>query len=270
MQVREIRLNAKEHKKFCQVMRDRCRDNDMSLDDLAREIGVSPRSVYNFCSDSTRNPSKFLAAKISNYLGIKPSDYRVRGFLMWLLVPMSLALFIPAKINADEKQPIDFDKYIVADESNVYEEVFGVDYGTDFVPRYYEPIVDEELPITPQEQIAIQKICERHNMSYEFVLALMENESRYDRNAVNGVCKGAMQINTRYHDIDNPYDLLENVEVGVSYLEELFEDYEDAPLVLSVYHGESNANEVYERGDMSNYARTILERSEQLEREHNK
>lgn len=73
---REVKLNEKEHIKFCNVFADKLIERNMSVQDLADEIGVSIRSIYNFRSDTSKNPSKFLAGKIATYLDIKPSEYK--------------------------------------------------------------------------------------------------------------------------------------------------------------------------------------------------
>lgn len=270
---REVRLNAKEHSRFIEVMKKKIADKEMTIADLAEEINVSPRSIYNFCKDTTRNPSKFLAAKIANYLDIKPSEYRSKGSTSFfgVILVMLTASFVFARADAKEVQTR---PHIVIEESNcnVEDEVLGIDYGTDFTPGWYEPIVDEDIPISPQEQLEIQKICADKNICPELVYAIIETESRYNPNAVNasGTCKGAMQINTRFHKCDNPFDLIENVDAGTTYLQTLFNDNEDVALVLSIYHGETDALQKYNEGKVSSYARHILERSEQLERKHGK
>ena len=48
----------------------------MSLDDLAKELDVSRQSIYNYRKDSSRNPSKYLGAKIATYLDITLGDIR--------------------------------------------------------------------------------------------------------------------------------------------------------------------------------------------------
>lgn len=159
-------------------------------------------------------------------------------------------------------------------ERDVYTEVFGVDYGTDFVPGYYEPeyIIDDDIPLTEDEQRTIQDICNEYNVCYELVLALIERESAYHRDAVSasGTCHGLMQINPAFHDCEGLYEAESNVRTGVRYLARLFNEYEDAGLVLDIYHGDKKAIERYEKGTISSYARGILERSEELERRHGK
>lgn len=111
----------------------------------------------------------------------------------------------------------------------------------------------------------------------EFVEALIERESRWNPEAVNGDCVGLMQISERWHkermralgakDLRDPFD---NIDVGVDYLRELFERYEDPGMVLMVYNGDSRAKDLQATGNLSEYAEWILTRSAELEREHGK
>ena len=107
----------------------------------------------------------------------------------------------------------------------------------------------------------------------ELVMAIIERESEGDPNATNGSCKGIMQISEKWHTdrmkmlgVTDIYDTVGNI--GVDYLSELFLKYEDAATVLMVYHGEKDAVSKASRGEISDYAKGILERSQELERLH--
>ena len=109
----------------------------------------------------------------------------------------------------------------------------------------------------------------------ELVMAIIERESEGDPNATNGSCKGIMQISEKWHadridrlGVMDIYDTVGNIRVGVDYLSELFLEYEDAATVLMVYHGEEDAVAKSSRGEISDYAKCILERSQELERLH--
>lgn len=278
MTYREIRLNANEHKKFLIAMQHKMNERGMTLTDLAHEINIGRQTLYNFISDTSRNPSRYTAAKIANYLDIQPRDYRSKG-AFFLLIPLAFIplMLIPKEVKADTEWIEPEIEYIrEIDHEAIENEVFGVDYDTDFVPAYYEAeesyIYDADIPLEENEQEMIQKICERKDLSYELVLAIIEKESGYDAEAINntGSCLGAMQLNTRYHDIDNPFDLIENVEVGTDYLLKLFKENDDVGLVLSQYHGEKDAFEKYEKGVLSSYARHITEYAKELEEAHGK
>lgn len=123
----------------------------------------------------------------------------------------------------------------------------------------------------------IEAICEPRHICPELIEATIERESRWNPNAVNGDCMGLMQISERWHkermralgakDLKDPFD---NIDVGVDYLRELFERYEDPGMVLMVYNGDSRAKDLQATGELSEYAEWILNRSAELEREHGK
>lgn len=123
----------------------------------------------------------------------------------------------------------------------------------------------------------IEAICEPRHICPELIEATIERESRWNPNAVNGDCKGLMQISERWHrermerlgvtDLFDPYD---NILVGVDYMAELFEKYEDTGITLMIYNGDSRAKDLQATGNLSEYAEWILTRSAELEREHGK
>lgn len=117
------------------------------------------------------------------------------------------------------------------------------------------------------------------NICPELLEAIAFYESSYDPKVTNGNCKGLMQVNPTVHklrfeeagwstsDWDNAYI---NMYIAADYLSELFEKYEDAGIVLGIYHGESDAIEKGKSGRLSSYTKKILKRSEELERAHGK
>ena len=123
----------------------------------------------------------------------------------------------------------------------------------------------------------IEQVCESYNICPELIEATIERESRWNPKAVNGDCMGLMQISERWHkermerlgvtDLFDPYD---NILVGVDYMAELFDKYEDDGMVLMVYNGDSRAKDLQATGNLSEYADRILTRSAELEREHGK
>lgn len=123
----------------------------------------------------------------------------------------------------------------------------------------------------------IEIICQERNICPELVEAIIEAESSWNPKAQNGDCIGLMQVSESWHkdrmarlgvtDLTDPYD---NILVGVDYLAELFERYEDVGAVLMKYNGDSRLPEYLETGEMSKYAEKILTRSAELERMHGK
>ncbi len=142
--------------------------------------------------------------------------------------------------------------------------------------------------IPPQETdgvpVEIRQIAEiigaEFNICPELLEAMAFQESTFTADATNGTCKGLMQINTGLHkerftdagwttaDWDDAYI---NMYVAADYLAELFEKYEDVALVLYYYNGDStNLKRYKETGYLSYYVKSILEKSESLERLHSK
>ncbi len=126
-----------------------------------------------------------------------------------------------------------------------------------------------------------QKACVDYGKEYgicpELLMAMIECESSGDPNAKNGTCTGLMQVSSRWHagrmkelGVSSLYNERGNVHVGADYLAELIEDSGEVALALMIYHGESDAEEKYEKGEISDYASGILKRSEKLERVHGK
>ena len=121
------------------------------------------------------------------------------------------------------------------------------------------------------------EIGEEYGISPELLMAIAETESSGNPEARNGTCKGLMQISETYHrdrmrelGVENIYDEEGNILLATDYLLELFMEEEDVGLVLSIYHGESGAESTYEAGKLSEYAEKILERAEELTRNHDK
>ena len=123
----------------------------------------------------------------------------------------------------------------------------------------------------------IEIVCEDKHICPELVEAAIEDESSWNPKAKNGDCIGLMQVSESCHrdrmarlgvtDLTDPYD---NILVGVDYLSELFERYEDVGAVLMKYNGDSRLPEYLETGEMSEYAEKILTRAAELERMHGK
>ena len=132
--------------------------------------------------------------------------------------------------------------------------------------------------ISREVQAACIKYGEEYSICPELLMAMCEKESSGRPNAVNGSCKGLLQINEKYHKermvrlgVTDLYDIESNVNVAADYLLELFEENEDIYLVLMKYNmGSAAAERLYNQGIYSKYAISIAERSEELERIHGK
>lgn len=131
----------------------------------------------------------------------------------------------------------------------------------------------EETLICDEYQQYVISVAEQYNIAPELIMAIIETESSGKANAKNGSCKGLMQINVSCHkdrmnrlNVTDIYDPYSNVLVGADYLYELFTEYEDAELVLMLYSGKPNAIKLYESGQITNYARNIIKRSDELQK----
>lgn len=74
--MRELKLTPKEHEVFLRLVEKRLNELDMSVDDLAVALDVSKQSIYNYRTDRSRTPSKYLGGKIATYLDISLGDIR--------------------------------------------------------------------------------------------------------------------------------------------------------------------------------------------------
>ena len=127
----------------------------------------------------------------------------------------------------------------------------------------------EELSILAGEEFGV---CP------ELLQAVAWKESGYREDAENDGCIGLMQVGRRWHqermerlEVTDLYDPQGNMRVAADYLAELFERFEDAGRVLMVYNGDSSAWGYQRTGDdLSDYARSILEKAAGLERAHGK
>ena len=127
--------------------------------------------------------------------------------------------------------------------------------------------------ISVEAQVSCYEYGEMYDICPELIMAMIEAESSGNPKAVNGDCKGLMQISEKWHTgrmaeigADDIWSETDNIHIGANYLHELFNRYEDVALVLMVYNGESDAVEKAENGYISDYARKILDRSAELER----
>lgn len=90
----------------------------------------------------------------------------------------------------------------------------------------YFPVYD--IPMDYELQKHTYQVCQKYNMSYELVLAVINKESSFRVNAVNKNSKGLMQLNSDTYPwiakelgIDNfdPFNSKHNIRAGVWYLD---------------------------------------------------
>lgn len=139
-------------------------------------------------------------------------------------------------------------------------------------------LYDPDIPVDIQD--AAWKYGELYNICPEFLIAVAKRESEFNPEAVNGSCVGLMQVSLRWHTDrmerchvteEEMWTVDGSMHVAADYLAELFDEYEDAALVLMIYNGDSDAS-AFAQGDceMSGYASDILTYSRELEEKHGK
>lgn len=123
---------------------------------------------------------------------------------------------------------------------------------------------DIDLSLDLQEYT--QDACDAYNIPTELALAVMQVESQYQTDAVNGQCVGLFQINLDYADayyenlnIENIEDPKDNILCGIWYLSSLIQKYDDLNLALMNYNLGNKANELWEEGvTETEYTRKVI------------
>ena len=126
-------------------------------------------------------------------------------------------------------------------------------------------------------QVSVE-LGERYGFCPELIQAVCFKESSFDPRAENGSHIGIMQVNPAWHadrmtrlGVTDLYDTRSCMLVGVDYLHELIQQYEDVSVALMKYNGDSRAEGLLDgSGDVSEYADEILRISAELERENGK
>ena len=135
-----------------------------------------------------------------------------------------------------------------------------------------------DVPLDENLQLFIVRECERLHIDAAIIMAMIERESNFKADAIgdNGHSHGLMQIQERFHlermerlGCDDLLDPYQNVLVGIDYLAEQLERYEDIEKALIAYNaGPTGAYKHYfSRGIYSSdYSRAVLERSKSIKK----
>ena len=121
-----------------------------------------------------------------------------------------------------------------------------------------------------------ERVAEIYPICSELLQAIIFYESCNRMDVSNGSCVGYMQVSTKWHGDRakklgvSIYDGYGNILTGTDYLMEMIMEHGDVATALMIYHGESDALDKAERGEISDYASKILELSAKLERRHGK
>ncbi len=130
-------------------------------------------------------------------------------------------------------------------------------------------VISELIPLRQDMQAYIQELCESYSVPYTLVLAVIEAESTFKCDAVNGSCYGYMQISNINLEwlnerigIEDLEDPAQNLHSGIYILSDLHEKYKDWDKVLVCYnYGETGAHEhVFSKGlSDTAYSRKVME-----------
>lgn len=127
-----------------------------------------------------------------------------------------------------------------------------------------------DIPLSDDLQQHIHSLCEKYDVSYAMVIAMIDVESSFDSKAVSSTSDyGLMQINSINHkgnmDYLNPYD---NVEHGIKALHRLAKKYNEADLVAMCWNcGETGAKKLWKQGIYSTeYSEKVIEKKLKYER----
>lgn len=122
------------------------------------------------------------------------------------------------------------------------------------VPRSI-PVPLPDVPLDADLLQAVIAACEDYDLDLVTALAVMETESGYHVNAINGPCVGLYQINTEYAvaytdalGVTDLTDPRQNIESGIWYLSELISRYGDLDHALMAYNLGSKADELWMSG----------------------
>ena len=129
-------------------------------------------------------------------------------------------------------------------------------------------IVSEGNALSPELQKIMQEKCKEYGVPYALALALADQETRFDPDAVSGTNDyGLMQINKINFEWlrERGIDLLTyegNIEAGVLILSKAINRYGDYGLALMAYNcGDTGAKRLWDAGTYSTkYSREVLER----------
>ena len=134
----------------------------------------------------------------------------------------------------------------------------------------------EDIPLDLDLIEHIQGLCCDYNIPIEIALAVIEQESSYEADAVSSIgAKGLMQVQEKYHqdrmenlDCTDLFDPYQNTMVGMDHLGELLEKYDsNIYKALTAYNrGETGAyKQFFSKGIYeSDYTREVLEKAENI------
>ena len=187
------------------------------------------------------------------------------------------SMLVKAWAEHPAEQPVDGQEYLAsiqADSVN-YESSKPVTVSQVFSEaENAEAMAFYPVPLDHDIQAFVIRACEDLNMDPAVIIAMIDQESDFRADCIgdNGEAVGLMQIQQKWHqermdklgvtDLMNP---LQNVAVGMDYLAELLAEGNGLEWALMAYNGGSQyADDLTEKGMVSDYATEVLANSEKL------
>jgi soluble lytic murein transglycosylase-like protein len=190
--------------------------------------------------------------------------------LLSLLLATALTFACVAATTAESKEDEEAVVYTAEATALSYDDIWTVEESA--VPEENENELieaalleqnyyNEEVPLTFEEQDYLRTACDEFDIPYALALGVIEQETNF-RNLIgdDGASAGYMQIQQKWHydrmerlgvtDLLNPFG---NFRVGCDFLAELYAQYEDWGMALTVY------NMGHYPGYISDYAYSVLD-----------
>ena len=195
---------------------------------------------------------------------IKRRTIANRIITSWVIIALifSVVGFAIGAVSHSSKPKTETLIYGRAADGKIFDGDMSVSYESEdtlFVPL--------GVPLDSDVQEFIYYLSKGYNMDFTFVMAIIQQESGYQPDAVSNTDDyGLMQINKVNHGyitdeigVTNYLDPYENVRAGMFILRKLFEKYETPEKVLMAYNlGESGAKALWDKGIFeTNYSKSV-------------
>lgn len=185
-----------------------------------------------------------------------------RGVKIFIYIALIITLFLPSPAER------------LGERSEVVDEVTP----TAAIIEYREQKELYDVPLSAEIQRYIFNVSDYYGVDPVLVIALIEKESSYNSSAIGdgGDSIGLMQIQPRWHtarmdklgvdDLFNPY---ENVSLGVDILASYIDEGLGEEWALHAYNGGiAYANRMSAADEVSDYAKSIIDRANNLKEEN--
>lgn len=152
----------------------------------------------------------------------------------------------------------------------ITEEAAGMSEETEAAPEL-EKIYD--VPLEPELQLYIKKLCDSYGVDMPLVLAIIGQESNYQYNIIgdDGDSIGLMQVQPQHHQsrmyrlgVTNLLEPKENVTVGIDILAELLREQDTEWAVTAYNAGKKAADFNKQVGVISEYAESVMTLAEEI------